>query len=106
MAYKMKGSAFYGKGNQSPIKHTKSRSNHMEKYGKGHTNEAHPNYWKDGEKKIEQNEDIIESNKEKIKEIESGLGIKTDKQEEKLRKEIDKQKKDPKSVNYDPNYKN
>jgi len=41
--FKMKG--FSGFGN-SPAKHTRSREGHMERYGKGHTNEDHPNYWK------------------------------------------------------------
>ena len=30
----------------TPAKHTQNRADHMETYGKGHTNEAHPNYWK------------------------------------------------------------
>ena len=42
--FKMKG--FSGFGN-SPAKHTKSRGNHMKRYGKDHTNEDHPNYWKE-----------------------------------------------------------
>ena len=41
--FKMKG--FSGFGN-SPVKHTRSRGNHMKTYGKDHTNEDHPNYWK------------------------------------------------------------
>ena len=32
----------------TPTKHTRSRVGHMEKYGKGHTNEDHPDYWKEG----------------------------------------------------------
>jgi glucose dehydrogenase len=30
----------------SPVQHTRSRGNHMEKWGKDHTNADHPNYWR------------------------------------------------------------
>ena len=52
--FKMKGSGFYGKGNQSsaenmessPLEHTTNRLGHEKNYGKGHENSAHPKYWK------------------------------------------------------------
>ena len=47
--FKMKGSQFYGRGNSSAVKHTRSRGSHMKMFGKGHTNEDHPEYW-DAEK--------------------------------------------------------
>ena len=47
--FKMKGFSGFG---TSPVKHTKStksltkgQKTHMELYGKGHTNEDHPDYW-------------------------------------------------------------
>ena len=50
--FKMKG--FSGFGN-SPAKHTSSAEGHMKTYGKGHTNDAHPDLWDDRkiEKEIE-----------------------------------------------------
>jgi hypothetical protein len=61
MAFKMKGSSFYGKGNQSksPAKHSTNRKDHNRRYDtfenvgeddekrtKKHTNADHPDYWK------------------------------------------------------------
>ena len=58
MGYKMKGSPMKRNFGISPVKHTKStkalakgQKTHMELYGKDHTNEDHPDYWKGGGRK-------------------------------------------------------
>ena len=65
----MKGPTFFS----SALKHTKSRGNHMKNFGEGHTNEDHPNYWKEnpdlGDEKVLK-EKGIETSKDFYDEVE------------------------------------
>jgi hypothetical protein len=47
MAFKMKGFPVHG---TAAVKHTRRREGHMAKYGAGHTNADHPDYWTKDEK--------------------------------------------------------
>ena len=44
--FKMKGNPMKRNFGISPAKHSTNRIKHTEKYGKSHTNKAHPEYWK------------------------------------------------------------
>ena len=50
--------AITGEVGKSPATHKSDRGDHMKKYGEGHTNDAHPDYWKkDGEKSDDKKKD-------------------------------------------------
>ena len=80
----------FGKKN-APTKHTRSRKGHMERYGKGHTNEDHPNYWKEGKDDRRQ---FSEKEWKWMKKHYKGGVIFTDKTKEAMKRweELDKKK--------------
>ena len=60
--------AITGEVGKSPATHKSDRGDHMKKYGEGHTNDAHPDYWKkDGEKSDDKKKDEKDKRNKEIR---------------------------------------